>query len=71
MSTDEEKRGTPFKPLKVKCLSIGRPSKTEAYLSIVAADGRQFCFETPYAAARLIRVQAGEFVDAYPVEPKK
>jgi hypothetical protein len=68
--SDEEKYGTPFKPLPVKCLSVGNPSKTQAYISIVLQDGRQLCCELRYGAARLIRSQAGEFVDGYPDPPK-
>jgi hypothetical protein len=52
--------GSPIKPLKIKCLSIGRPSKEEQYLSIVSMDGRQFCFDLTKGQEALIHKQTVE-----------
>jgi hypothetical protein len=55
-----ETLGSPLKPLKIKCLSIGRPSKEEQYLSIVSMDGRQFCFDLTDGQEALIHKQTAE-----------
>jgi len=63
--------GTTVNPLNMKCTSMGRPSRTSAYLSIVTQDGRQFCFDISFNAARLIAAQSADIVASWPVEPEE
>ncbi len=58
--------GTPQDPLEVRCLSFGVPSADSPYLSIVAADGRQFCFGLRLPSIMLIRAQAQRIEDRWP-----
>ena len=55
-----DKFGDPIKPLSVKSLSIGCPSKSETYLSIVGTDNREFCFDLTYGQLRLIAMQTAQ-----------
>jgi len=55
-----EQFGSPRRPIKVKCLSFGRPEPASPYLCIVAEDGRQFTFTLGLPAVKLIRAQAQE-----------
>lgn len=62
-----ERVGSPDKPLKIRCTSIARPSKTCAYLTIVA-EGKEYYFDLTFGIARLFSAQAAEVVAAWPAE---
>jgi len=57
--------GSPRAPIKVKCLSFGRPEPAKPYLCIVADDGRQFTFSLGLPAVKLIRAQAQEIEEGW------
>lgn len=61
--------GSPDKPLKIRCTSIGRPSPTKPYLCIVFEDGTQLYVGMTFDIARLFAVQTAEVVASWPVEP--
>jgi hypothetical protein len=62
----EEKYGSAFKPLKVKCLSIGNPKPGEAYACFVDMKGRQFYFDIDKNKNELLHYQTGKISDAWP-----
>jgi hypothetical protein len=65
----EDRFGTPYKPRKIKCTSIGKPDPARPYLCIVADDGSQHYYALTFDIARLFSVQAAEIVAAWPAEP--
>jgi hypothetical protein len=65
----EEKFGTAYRPLKLKCTSIGSPDPAKPYLCLVLADGRQMHVAFTFDQARLFMVQSAEVVAAWPAEP--
>jgi hypothetical protein len=65
----KERYGTPYKPRRIKCTSIGTPDPKRPYLCIVAADGGEHYYELTFDIARLFSVQAAEVVAAWPAEP--
>jgi hypothetical protein len=62
----EEKYGSAFKPLNLKCLSIGSPDPDRPYLCMVDDKGRQFYFRLTHGLNRLLHVQSGNVDDAWP-----
>jgi hypothetical protein len=63
----EEKFGSPYRPLKLKCLSIGIPNPDKPYLCLVDNKGRQFCFQLTQGLNRLLHHQSGKVDDGWPV----
>jgi hypothetical protein len=62
----EEKYGSAFKPLKVKCLSIGNPKPDQAYVCFVDQSDRQFYFELDQGKNELLHYQTGKASDRWP-----
>lgn len=60
-----EQFGSPRDPIKVKCLSFGRPELASPYLCVVAEDGRQYTLSLGLRAAKLIRAQAQEIEEGW------
>ena len=63
--TMPEQFGSRRDPIKVKCLSFGRPEPASPYLCIAAEDGRQFTFSLGLPAVKLIRTQAQEIEEGW------
>jgi hypothetical protein len=68
--SDDERFGSAFKPLKVKCLSIGNPNAGQAYLCLVDVKGRQFYFDLDQNKNELLHYQTGKISDAWPAPAK-
>ena len=62
----EEKYGSAYNPIKLKCLSIGIPEPTKPYLCLVDDKGRQFYFQLTHGLNRLLHVQSGKVDDGWP-----
>ena len=65
--TDKQELGTPNKPWLIKCASIGNPSSSHAYLSLVTEGGVQICLGMTFDQWRLISMQAAQVVAGWPV----
>ena len=61
--------GSPRHPLGIRCTSTGSHSTTDHYLSLVADDGRQFCFRLTHSIAALHAAQCAKIIASWPVEP--
>jgi hypothetical protein len=64
----DEKYGSAYKPLKLKCLSIGSPAPDSPYLCVVDDKGRQFYFRLTHGLNRLLHVQSGKCDDVWPAK---
>lgn len=58
--------GTPARPMRVKCTSIGQPSKDSAYWSMVTEDGTNICLSMTFDQLRLHASQSASAVANWP-----
>ena len=64
----DEKYGSPNRPKKIKCTSIGSPGPTKPYLCLVFEDGTQIYAGMTFDIARLFSLQAAEVVAKWPAD---
>jgi hypothetical protein len=69
--SDEERFGSAFKPLKLKCLAIGNPKPGQAYVCLVDLNNRQFYFDLDEGKNELLHYQTGKVSDGWPKQDAK
>jgi hypothetical protein len=61
-----ETLGTPNKPIRIKCTSLGQPSKDSAYISAVSEGGVQICLDMSRRQWALLNAQIAQALAAWP-----